>query len=217
MAIRLKGIGVRGYENGFKLKLQPERLDQPLKRMKPTVYFVNSMSDLFHKNIPDDYIEKIFDIMEEASWHTFQVLTKRAKRMACFLKKRRIPNNIWTGVTVEDKAKGVPRISHLRSVNSCIRFLSIEPLLEDLGVLNLSNINWVIVGGESGPGARAMNPEWVIKIKNNCEKYKIPFFFKQWGGWGPDGIKRSKKANGRVLAGRLWNQKPEFRYSNIAA
>lgn len=217
MALRLQGIGVKGYEDGFKLKLQPDRLDQPLKRVKPTIYFVNSMSDLFHKDIPDEYIEKVFFTMKKANWHTFQVLTKRAKRMASFFKSKIIPDNIWLGVTVEDRIKGVPRINHLRSIDSCIRFLSIEPLLEDLGTLDLSNINWVIVGGESGPRARPMRPEWAINIKNTCEKNNVPFFFKQWGGWGPDGIKRSKKANGRLLAGRMWDEKPQYCYGKIAA
>jgi protein gp37 len=217
MALRLKGIGVKGYENGFKLQLQPDRLDQPLNRTKPTIYFVNSMSDLFHGNVPDDYIEKVFSVMQKAHWHTFQILTKRAKRMAKFLNFRKIPDNIWIGVTVENKAKGVPRIDHLRSIKACIRFISIEPLLEDLGFIDLTNINWVIVGGESGPRARPMKPEWVINIREICRKNKIPFFFKQWGGWGPDGIKRSKKANGRILLGRKWDEKPQYCYGEIAA
>ena len=217
MALRLKGIGVKGYEHGFKLQLQPDRLDQPLNRTKPTIYFVNSMSDLFHRNVPDDYIEKVFSVMQKAHWHTFQILTKRAKRMATFLKSRKIPDNIWIGVTVENKTKGVPRINHLRSIKACIRFISIEPLLEDLGFIDLTDINWVIVGGESGPRARPMRPEWVINIREICRKNKIPFFFKQWGGWGPDGIKRSKKANGRILLGREWDEKPQYCYGEIAA
>jgi protein gp37 len=137
--------------------------------------------------------------------------------MAKFLNFRKIPDNIWIGVTVENKAKGVPRIDHLRSIKACIRFISIEPLLEDLGFIDLTNINWVIVGGESGPRARPMKPEWVINIREICRKNKIPFFFKQWGGWGPDGIKRSKKANGRILLGRKWDEKPQYCYGEIAA
>jgi protein gp37 len=217
MALRLKGIGVKSYENGFKLQLQPDRLVQPLNRAKPTIYFVNSMSDLFHGNVPDDYIEKVFNVMQKAHWHTFPILTKRAKRMATFLKNNKIPDNIWIGVTVENRSKGVPRIDHLRSIKACIRFISIEPLLEDLGFIDLTNINWVIVGGESGPKARPMKPEWVINIREICRNNKIPFFFKQWGGWGPDGIKRSKKANGRLLLGKVWDERPQFCHSEMAA
>ena len=175
------------------------------------------MSDLFHGNIPDDYIEKVFNVMQKAHWHTFQILTKRAKRMAAYLKNRKIPDNIWIGVTVENKSKGVPRIDYLRTIKACVRFISIEPLLEDLGPIDLTNINWVIVGGESGPRARLMKPEWAINIREICRENGIPFFFKQWGGWGPDGIKRSKKANGRLLLGKVWDERPQFCYSEMAA
>lgn len=216
MALRLQGIGVKGYEDGFKLRLQPSRLNQPLKRRKPTVFFVNSMSDLFHRNIPDDYIIEVFNTMQKADWHTYQLLTKRSKRMASFLKNKTIPDNIWIGVTVEDKIKGVPRIDHLRSIDSCIKFLSIEPLLEDLGNLDLCGISWVIVGGESGPCARRMKPEWAMNIRNTCKAHNVPFFFKQWGRWGSDGIKRNKKANGRILAGRVWDEKPQSCTDNLA-
>ncbi|MBW1813757.1 MAG: phage Gp37/Gp68 family protein [Deltaproteobacteria bacterium] len=210
MARRLKAIGVKGYENGFKLSLQPGRLQQPLKRKKPTLYFVNSMSDIFHEDIPDSYIREVFDIIKKAQQHTFQVLTKRAIRMAQFLRFNDAPENLWIGVTVENKRHGVPRIDILRNVRAHIRFLSMEPLLEDLGDLDLTNIQWVIVGGESGPKARLMKPEWVKHIKQQCEKYNISFFFKQWGCWGVDGKKRSKKLNGRLLLGRTWDYKPTF-------
>ena len=210
MARRLKAIGVKGYENGFKLVLHPDRLNQPLNRKKPTVYFVNSMSDMFHEKIPDEYIRQVFNVIKNAPQHTFQVLTKRADRMTEFLETIYVPDNAWIGVTVENKKHGIPRIDSLRKVNAEVRFLSIEPLLEDLGKLDLSGIEWVIVGGESGPRARPMKPEWVENIKVQCEKNNSLFFFKQWGGWGADGVKRAKKANGRLLFGKTWNGMPKL-------
>lgn len=210
MARRLKAMRVPGYKNGFNLTMHPKRLVEPLRRKKPTIYFVNSMSDLFHEDIPADYISKVFEVMEQAKQHTFQVLTKRSGRMVDFLKGIRLPNNIWCGVTVENRRHGLPRIDDLRHVNVRIRFLSLEPLLEDLGVLDLKHIDWVIVGGESGPKARPMAPAWVEKIKTQCEKQETAFFFKQWGGWGPDGKKRAKKKNGRVLSGRTWDEMPKL-------
>ena len=210
MARRLKAMGVKGYENGFSLTLQPHRLDEPLRRRKPTVYFVNSMSDLFHEDIPEDYIWKVFEVIENSQQHTFQILTKRAERMVHLLNQHKVPSNAWIGVTVEDKKHGVPRIDKLRQVNTAIRFLSIEPLLEGLGDLDLEKIDWVIVGGESGPKARPMKPEWVKSIKKQCENLNISFFFKQWGGWGPDGKKRAKKKNGRTLSGRTWDNMPDL-------
>jgi len=208
MAHRLKAIGIMGYENGFRLTLQPQRLSEPVKRKKSTIYFVNSMSDLFHEDIPDEYIMKVFSVMKASPQHTFQVLTKRAKRMARSLKHYEVPDNVWIGVTVENKKHGLPRIKELRKLNVRIRFLSMEPLLEDLGELDFTDIHWVIVGGESGPRARPMNPKWVGSIKDQCEKQKTAFFFKQWGGWGPDGKKRSKKTNGGLLFGRTWDNMP---------
>lgn len=210
MAKRLQAMGTPGYDNGFKLTVLPERLDEPLKRKKPTVYFVNSMSDLFHKNVPDLYIEQVFDVIARTPHHTFQVLTKRAERLASFFKHRPVPSNAWIGVSVEDQEYGVPRIDHLRKVNARIRFLSVEPLLKDVGQLDLTGIHWVIVGGESGPKARPMKAEWVEDIQNQCKLQKVQFFFKQWGGWGADGKKRSKKANGRMLDGRTWDAMPEL-------
>lgn len=210
MAKRLQAMGTPGYDNGFKLTVLPERLDEPLKRKKPTVYFVNSMSDLFHKNVPDLYIEQVFDVIARTPHHTFQVLTKRAERLASFFKHRPVPSNAWIGVSVEDQEYGVPRIDHLRKVNARIRFLSVEPLLKDVGPLDLTGIHWVIVGGESGPKARPMKAEWVEDIQNQCKLQKVQFFFKQWGGWGADGKKRSKKANGRMLDGRTWDAMPEL-------
>lgn len=209
MANRLKAMKTHGYENGFKLTILPQRLDDPLNRKTPTTYFVNSMSDLFHEDIPFDYISKVFKTIEQAHWHTFQILTKRADRLEEFFSGKAAPRNAWLGVTVEDRNYGVPRIDHLRRVDAAIRFLSIEPLLEDVGTLDLTNIHWVIVGGESGPKARPMKIDWVDSIRAQCEESGTAFFFKQWGGWGADGVKRAKKFNGRELHGRTWDEMPK--------
>ncbi|MGY2490191.1 DUF5131 family protein [Cupriavidus sp. CP313] len=209
MSHRLQAMGTPGYENGFKLTLLESRLEEPFRRAKPTIYFVNSMSDLFHQSVPDKYIARVFDVIRSCPQHTFQILTKRAERLATYCTRNEIPLNAWLGVSVEDKRHGVPRIDLLRNVNAGIRFLSIEPLLEDLGRLNLRNIDWVIVGGESGPNARPMKRAWVERIQQQCEQQGSLFFFKQWGGWGADGIRRSKKANGRLLDGRTWDAMPE--------
>ncbi|WP_018079569.1 DUF5131 family protein [Thiobacillus denitrificans] len=208
MAKRLKAMGTPGYENGFALQILPQRLLDPIKRKKPTVYFVNSMSDLFHDRIPDGYIEQVFEVIEQTPQHTYQILTKRAARMARYFKNRSVPDNAWLGVTVENRKHGVPRIDYLRKVPARIRFLSIEPLLEDIGALDLKNIQWVIVGGESGPKARPMKQEWADSVRLQCAKQKVAFFFKQWGGWGADGQKRAKSANGRELNGRTWDEMP---------
>lgn len=210
MAVRLKAMGTPGYENGFKLTILPDRLSEPLRRKKPTVYFVNSMSDLFHQSIPDAYIDQVFDVIARSPQHTFQVLTKRAERMATYFRNRPVPRNAWLGVTVEDRKHGVPRIDKLREIDASIRFLSVEPLLEDIGEINLINIHWVIVGGESGPKSRPMKIEWADSIRQQCEELDVAFFFKQWGGWGADGVKRAKKQNGRQLHGRTWDQMPEL-------
>ena len=210
MARRLEAIGVKGYENGFALTLLPERLDEPLRRKRPTVYFVNSMSDLFHEQIPDAYIDKVLQVIEQTPQHTYQILTKRAERMATFMRGRRAPANAWLGVTVENRTHGLPRIDLLRTVDTKIRFLSMEPLLEDLGKVDLTCIHWVIVGGESGKQARPMQPEWATHIQRQCAAQRVSFFFKQWGGWGPDGEKRAKKHNGRLLDGRTWDGVPEM-------
>ncbi|NOT15337.1 MAG: phage Gp37/Gp68 family protein [Methylotenera sp.] len=209
MARRLQAMGTKGYENAFQLRLIPERLDDPLKRKKPTTYFVNSMSDVFHEGVPFDYIDMIFATIAKTPHHTYQILTKRADRMAEYFANRDVPQNAWLGVSVEDKKYGVPRIDYLRTVNAHIRFLSVEPLLDDVGELNLKDIHWVIVGGESGPKARPMKPEWAESIRDQCEEAGVAFFFKQWGGWGADGVKRAKKYNGRELRGRTWDQMPD--------
>jgi protein gp37 len=215
MARRLKAMSASGYENGFEVSLHPERLNQPRFRKKPTIYFVNSMSDLFHEDVPYSFIDKVFNTISATPQHTYQVLTKRAERMRDYFYTRKVPENAWLGVSVEDKKYGLPRISHLRSIKSKTRFLSIEPLLEDLGKINLRGIHWVIVGGESGPKSRAMQPHWALNILEQCEISNVDFFFKQWGNWGPDGRRRAKHANGRELAGRTWNDMPLISAINI--
>lgn len=209
MAKRLQAMGARGYEKAFELQLLPHRLNDPVKRKKPTVYFVNSMSDLFHDRIPDGYIEQVFDVIAQTPHHTYQVLTKRGARLARYFRHREVPPNAWLGVSVENRRHGVPRIAHLRQVPARIRFLSVEPLLEDVGKLDLTDIHWVIVGGESGPKARPMKPEWADSVRRQCEAQNVAFFFKQWGGWGADGKRRAKHANGRELHGRTWDAMPE--------
>lgn len=208
MANRLQAMGTNGYQNGFALTLLPSRLDEPINRKKNTVYFVNSMSDVFHEDVPFEYIDRIFETVAKTSQHTYQILTKRAERMAEYFKTRVVPQNAWIGVSVEDLQYGVPRIDFLRKINAKVRFLSVEPLLESLGEVDLSNIHWVIVGGESGPKARPMQQAWVEDIRIQCEESGAAFFFKQWGGWGADGKKRAKKFNGRELNGRTWDGMP---------
>lgn len=211
-AERWRGITGHPYEQGFDLKLWPERLEIPLRWRSPRMIFVNSMSDLFHERIPDEFIEMVFGVMVKASQHTFQVLTKRAARLADWhLRYPKFWNltNIWLGVSVEDKRFGLPRIPFLRTLNSSIRFLSVEPLLEDLGQINLDRIDWVIVGGESGRGARPMDKKWVLSIQDQCRQARVPFFFKQWGGvW--------KKENGRLLLGQTWDEIPAPRQVVLA-
>jgi protein gp37 len=208
MAVRLQAMGVKGYENCFKFNLVPNRLNEPFKRKKPTVYFVNSMSDIFHEEMPEDYLNKIFNVIKETPYHTYQILTKRADRMFQYLSQREIPKNIWLGVTVDNRKEGLPRIDKLRQLHASVLFLSVEPLLEDLGKMNLENINWVIVGGESGNKARPMEKNWIVNIKRQCEEKDIAFFFKQWGTWGADKVKRNKKLNGKEIDGKIWQQYP---------
>jgi protein gp37 len=201
-------MGARGYENGFKLTLHPERLEQPLQRKSPTTYFVNSMSDLFHEEVPDAFIEAVLRTCQGAQHHTFQILTKRSERLPVFFRKRTCPTNVVLGVSVEDQKYGLPRIDDLRKVKAKTRFLSVEPLLEDLGPMDLKGIHWIIVGGESGPGARPMDPSWAANVRDQAVAAGVPFFFKQWGAWGADGIRRNKKVNGRDLEGRHWDEYP---------
>jgi protein gp37 len=209
MALRLKAMGVPGYENGFAVSLHPGRLEQPLTRKARTIYFVNSMSDLFHEAIPDEYINKVFDVIRETPHHTYQILTKRSSRLPVYFSGRHCPPNVWLGVSVEDRRYGLPRIADLRRVGASVRFLSIEPLLEDLGEMDLTGIHWVIVGGESGPKARPMRPEWVENVKKYADDAGVKFFFKQWGAWGDDGRLRNKAANGRLFKGRTWDAMPK--------
>jgi protein gp37 len=201
---RFRGVYGHPFETGFDLTLRPERLLQPLEWKNPRMIFVNSMSDLFHKEIPKSHVSKVFDTMEKADWHIYQVLTKRSSLLRKFVNQRYSPEkpplHIWFGVSVENDS-AISRISHLRGANAGIRFLSIEPLIGPVGKLDLERIDWVIVGGESGPGARPMDPRWVIEIRNQCVRAKVAFFFKQWGG-------RSPKTGGRLLEGREWNQFP---------
>lgn len=202
MAKRLKAMGQSNYKNGFKLTLHEKVLEYPLLWKKPKIIFVNSMSDLFHEDIPDWFIIKVFDVMKRAYWHKFQILTKRSNRLKDIASLFDWPENVWIGVTIEN-IKVKYRIDDLRNVSSFIRFLSLEPLLEDLGPLNLSDIHWVIVGGESGPSARPMKKDWVIEIKDQCVAQNVPFFFKQWGGV-------NKKRAGRILEGRIWDDMPNI-------
>lgn len=201
---RFRGVPGHPFESGFDLTLRPERLQQPLRWKRSRMIFVNSMSDLFHKEIPDEYVGRVFDTMEAADWHVFQVLTKRSSIMRDFLRERYrakpVPTHMWFGVSVEDHRRH-SRIRHLQESPAAVRFLSIEPLIGPIGKLELSGIHWVIVGGESGPRARPMNVDWVRDIRDQCLAANVSFFFKQWGG-------RSKKATGRVLEGRTWNQFP---------
>lgn len=210
MAKRLKAMGANGYQNGFGLSLMPERLDQPLKRKKPTTYFVNSMSDLFHENVPFDFIDKVFDTIKKTPQHNYQILTKREEQLLKYFENRFVPDNVWLGVSVENIKEGLPRIEVLRKIPAKIRFLSIEPLLENLGKVDFSDIHWVIVGGESGNKARKMKKTWVENIQTQCDEQNIAFFFKQWGTWGADEKKRSKHQNGKKLNDKLYQNYPEF-------
>ncbi|MEQ9299106.1 MAG: phage Gp37/Gp68 family protein [Cyclobacteriaceae bacterium] len=209
MANRLQAMGTPGYENGFDFTIMPDRLEIPVKTRKPTKYFVNSMSDLFHEDMPFEFLDRVFDIIKKTPRHTYQILTKREDRLKKYFMDCKVPDNVWLGVSVENQ-KTKNRIDILRAINAKTRFLSLEPLLEDLGELNFEQIHWVIVGGESGHKARPMKQQWAVSIQEQCDKQEVSFFFKQWGTWGSDGVKRSKKANGRLLLGKEWNQEPEL-------
>ena len=200
MAFRLQAMGQPNYRNGFDLTLHERALELPLQRKKPQTIFVNSMSDLFHKDVPVEFVLRVFDVMNRAHWHQFQILTKRSDRLLELSPQLPWSNNIWMGVSVENEEYSF-RIDHLRNSNARIKFLSLEPLLGPLPRLRLNGIDWVIVGGESGPGARPMDQEWVIDIRNQCLQAEVPFFFKQWGGF-------NKKKAGRKLEGRTWDEMP---------
>src|SRR6266446_3545703 len=211
-AERFRGVKGHPYEQGFDLRLVPEKLTEPLLWPAPRMVFVNSMSDLFQEGVPDDYVIKVAKVMQATDWHTYQVLTKRSDRMRALLNGKLAfaakLSHIWWGVSVEDKRYGIPRLEDLRNSVATVRFLSIEPLLEDLGSLDLSGIHWVIVGGESGPGARPMRPEWLESIREQCVSAGIPFFFKQWGGV-------QKKKAGRLLNGRTFDELPPRRLASV--
>ena len=204
-AERFRGVPGHPYEQGFDLRLVPNKLAEPLRWAKSRMIFVNSMSDLFHENVPSAYILAVAKVMNAANWHTYQVLTKRADRLhellSTKLRAQAALSHIWWGVSDEDRKHGMPRIEQLRAAPAAVRFLSVEPLLEDLGEVNLDGIHWVIVGGESGAGARPMHPAWVESLHNQCSKARVPFFFKQWGGV-------QKKRAGRQLAGLTYDEQP---------
>jgi protein gp37 len=204
-AERFRGVKGHPYEQGFDLRLVPEKLSEPLHWRESKMIFVNSMADLFHSGVPTEYVVRVSEVMTLADWHIYQVLTKRAIRLRALLASRLAlaarQQHIWWGVSVENKKHGMPRISELQQSDAAVRFLSIEPLLEDLGVIDLNGISWVIVGGESGPGARPMKKEWVLSIRDQCLEAGVPFFFKQWGGV-------RKKVAGRLLDGSVYDQFP---------
>ena len=200
MAERLQAMGQPNYRNGFELTLQPKMLELPLTWKKPQTIFVNSMSDLFHDDVPVEYIQRVFEVMRRAHWHRFQVLTKRAERLVAVTPQLSWPSNVWMGVSVES-VDYLGRIDHLRSTGAAVKFLSLEPLLGPLSALDLRGIDWVIVGGESGFRARPMDETWVVEIRQQCRQARVPFFFKQWGGV-------NKKRTGRVLDGRTWDEMP---------
>jgi protein gp37 len=206
-AERFRGVKGHPYEQGFDLRLVPEKLDVPLYWKQSKMIFVNSMSDLFHPDVPDDYIVRVATVMTEAHWHTYQVLTKRSERLRDLVNSKlgfaATAPHIWWGVSVEDRKYGLPRMEHLRSANAHVRFLSIEPLLEDLGHLDLTGIHWMIVGGESGAGARPMSADWVRSLREQSRSQGVRFFFKQWGG-----VKKSK--TGRTLDGKTYDEFPEL-------
>jgi protein gp37 len=208
MARRLKAMGSENYRDGFELTLHEHALALPLLWSKPQTIFVNSMSDLFHGDVPLEFIQKVFFVMQEAAWHQFQILTKRAERLAEVWQQLPWPENVWMGVSVENRGY-VHRIGYLSEVPAAVRFLSVEPLLGPIPNLPLDGIDWVIVGGESGPGCRPMEADWVRDIRDQCLEGEVPFFFKQWGGV-------HKKRSGRVLDGRTWDQMPKPRHGRLS-
>ena len=212
MTRRLQGMGQHKYKDGFHVALHPEALWEPSKNLKPTTYFVCSMSDLFHREVPFDFISQVMGVIENNRQHTFQILTKRPQRMNQYFMEgmRDVPWNAWLGTTVEHP-KYKWRIEELRDIETdSVRFLSCEPLIADLGTLDLTGIDWLIVGGESGNQARPMRKEWVSSIIQQCKEQQVPIFFKQWGSWGEDGVKRSKKANGHTISGKVIQELPSI-------
>lgn len=210
MARRLKAMGLKKYLNGFEVTLHDDDLDEPRKWKKGHNVFVCSMSDLFHELVPFEFVDRVMKTIRETPQHRYQLLTKRGERMSEYFATREVPANVWLGVTVECRAT-CTRIDAIRNLSAAVKFLSCEPLLEDLGRIDLTGIDWVIVGGESGPKARPMNEEWVLNIKRQVESEGAAFFFKQWGTWGSDGVKRSKHKNGKLLEGRVVQQMPDVK------
>ena len=208
MARRLKGMGQLKYRNAFSLTLHPEDLDEPKKWRKPHNIFICSMGDLFHEDVPFEFVDKVMKTIRETPWHRYQILTKRAERMEEYFLSHSVPSNAWLGVTVEVQ-RTLSRIDNLRHLPASVRFLSCEPLLEDLGHMDLEGVDWIIVGGESGTQARPMKEEWVLNIKRQAEEQDIAFFFKQWGTWSRDGVKRNKHVNGKLLEGKMIQQMPK--------
>ena len=209
MAKRLQAIGNPDYKDGFAFKMLPQRLDEPKRNKKPTLYFVNSMSDLFHQKMDFVFLERVMQVIADTPHHQYQILTKRPHTMREYFSKREIPPNVWLGTTVES-SKVKSRIDLIRDLSASVKWLSCEPLISDLGELDLRGIDWVIAGGESGANARAMKEEWVLNIKRQCEAQNVAFFFKQWGAWGSDGVKRSKKENGALLGGKIYQAYPKI-------
>lgn len=209
MARRLQAMHLEKYRNGFKLTLHDDALMEPIQWKKPHNIFVCSMSDIFHENVPFEFVDNIMKTIKETPQHRYQILTKRSQRMVEYFETRNIPQNVWLGVTVECK-DSKSRIDDLRKLDATVKFLSCEPLIEDLGEMNLDGIDWIIVGGESGPLARPMILDWVVNIKSQVEQQDAAFFFKQWGTWGSDGIKRNKHVNGKLLFGEVIQQMPRI-------
>ena len=209
MARRLKAMGQEKYTNGFTVTLHERCLNEPLNWKGNHNIFVCSMSDIFHENVPFEFVDKMFNVIKQTPQHRYQILTKRAKRMTEYFYTRDIPKNVWLGVTVEAKSYRF-RIDLLRNMPATVKFLSCEPLVEDIEELNLAGIDWVIVGGESGSQARPMQESWVLNIRRQVEEQGSRFFFKQWGTWGSDGIKRNKHANGKLLNGEIIQEMPDW-------
>jgi protein gp37 len=209
MAHRLQAMGIIKYTNGFAVTMHDDVLNEPLKWKSPHTVFVCSMADLFNEEVPFSFVDKVMDTIRQTKHHRYQILTKRDKRMLKYFSDSTIPENVWLGVTVEASSEKY-RINSLRRLNASIRFLSCEPLIEDLGIIDLTGIDWIIVGGESGVQARQMKPEWVRSIRKQAIEQSKAFFFKQWGTWGADGVKRNKKANGKVLDGKIIQMMPKL-------
>jgi protein gp37 len=209
MAYRLNAMGVHKYANGFIPTMHDDVLDEPIKWKQSHTVFVCSMADLFHDDIPFSFIDKVLDTIRQTERHRYQILTKRASRMAEYFANADVPENVWLGVTVESPSE-IARIDSLRGLQAAIRFISCEPLIDDIGEIDLTGIDWIIVGGESGVKARLMKPEWVRSILHQADEQSVAFFFKQWGTWGSDGVKRNKKANGKALDGQIIQMMPQL-------